>query len=318
MKIWKISAAVSLAALLGACGGFIQDDLAQVRGMTPQGSAFDAALHEGYLDLAHREAGELDMGNARLWLGKASAAADGAEVVPEEPGNWSLPGDKVDEIAKARERLMAALGRGAGDKSPSQASRAQVMLECWIEEQYENVQPEDIAACRYAFYGSLNAAEVALRPPFKPEQRIAKAEFKPPPPPTPRLKPRVWTIHFDFNEPTPRRQDGAKIFSVVGYAQQYLESVKDLSQAAKPGTPVKADLEVLVRGHADRAGAGAYNDKLAEARAMEVRKVLIDAGLSGSFIRVQSFGENSPVVNTPDGKAEAANRRVQIHVSSGR
>ena len=45
-------------------------------------------------------------------------------------------------VATSRARLMAALSAGARDKAPIQAANAQVMFDCWMQEQEENFQPD--------------------------------------------------------------------------------------------------------------------------------------------------------------------------------
>jgi outer membrane protein OmpA-like peptidoglycan-associated protein len=47
---------------------------------------------------------------------------------------------------------------------------------------------------------------------------------------------------------------------------------------------------------------------------MTVRNLLVDAGLDGSTIEVNSVGELDPLVKTPDETREARNRRVDITV----
>jgi OOP family OmpA-OmpF porin len=73
-------------------------------------------------------------------------------------------------------------------------------------------------------------------------------------------------------------------------------------------------VEVAVVGHTDRVGTQASNARLAATRAAVVRDLLLARGLDASLLRVESKGEEEPVVPTADGVAEAANRRVEIVV----
>ena len=59
---------------------------------------------------------------------------------------------------------MAALTAGARDKAPIQAANAQVNFDCWMQEQEENFQPDDIARCRSGFTQALLGAEAAVKP----------------------------------------------------------------------------------------------------------------------------------------------------------
>ena len=64
----KLLFAVSAAAFLAACANM---DIPGVRGMTDTGSAFDAALHQAYSDLAQAEYDEADWADARYFTNRA-------------------------------------------------------------------------------------------------------------------------------------------------------------------------------------------------------------------------------------------------------
>ena len=70
--------------------------------------------------------------------------------------------------------------------------------------------------------------------------------------------------------------------------------------------------ELLVEGHTDAAGEAFDNEELARERAESVRDALIEGGIDESVMTVRSFGERAPRVQTPDGRAEARNRRVDL------
>jgi outer membrane protein OmpA-like peptidoglycan-associated protein len=73
---------------------------------------------------------------------------------------------------------------------------------------------------------------------------------------------------------------------------------------------------VLVTGHADRAGDARYNDDLALRRARSVEQDLIVRGVPRAAIAVETRGEGAPAVQTADGVAEGANRRVVVTLSA--
>jgi outer membrane protein OmpA-like peptidoglycan-associated protein len=77
-------------------------------------------------------------------------------------------------------------------------------------------------------------------------------------------------------------------------------------------TPPSRSVTISVTGHADRAGAEAYNMALSLRRANAVRAALIAGGIPPSIITVAGRGEGQPAVSTPDGVKERANRRVEI------
>jgi outer membrane protein OmpA-like peptidoglycan-associated protein len=72
--------------------------------------------------------------------------------------------------------------------------------------------------------------------------------------------------------------------------------------------------DVLVVGHTDTTGQPTANIELGLRRANVVRKLLLEAGLEGSFIDVTSHGEADLLVPTADNVLEARNRRVEITV----
>ena len=67
-----------------------------------------------------------------------------------------------------------------------------------------------------------------------------------------------------------------------------------------------------VTGHADRAGADAYNIALSLRRANTVKSELVQNGVAAQSIIVVGRGEEEPLVPTGDGVREPQNRRVVI------
>lgn len=70
--------------------------------------------------------------------------------------------------------------------------------------------------------------------------------------------------------------------------------------------------QVTVIGHTDRVGSPESNDALSLKRAGAVREMLIQIGIPRDAIEVVGRGERELLVQTPDGKAEERNRRVEI------
>jgi outer membrane protein OmpA-like peptidoglycan-associated protein len=85
-------------------------------------------------------------------------------------------------------------------------------------------------------------------------------------------------------------------------------SLNDVRQKIK-GFPAA---QVTVVGHTDRVGAPESNDALSLKRAAAVRDMLIQIGIPRDAIEAVGRGEREPLVQTPDGKAEERNRRVEI------
>ena len=158
---FRLAAVAGLAAMLGACHGV---ELEGLEGVEPQGSEFSMQLFDGYVALSSRELAEYDYRDSDRFAVRAAAAAGGVEVPPTALAERYIPPDKVEEFTKARARLMAMLDGGGRSGATAIAVQAQISFECWMQEQEEGHQPSHISDCRNAFYGSVVAAEVAMRP----------------------------------------------------------------------------------------------------------------------------------------------------------
>lgn len=86
-----------------------------------------------------------------------------------------------------------------------------------------------------------------------------------------------------------------------------LTQVMDILQAR----PVPS---VELFGHTDHLGDRDYNQKLSDARAREVRHLLIKRGIPADQIHEKGFGDRDPLVPQRAGKAEPRNRRVEIFI----
>jgi OOP family OmpA-OmpF porin len=162
------------------------------------------------------------------------------------------------------------------------------MYECWMEEQEENIQPDDIAACRAAFEEALVQIADALNPP-----RMAAAPA-PEPAPLPPV-PGPFVVYFGFDS-----------FELDDKAMAIIKSASAAAKAAKI-------TGVTVTGHTDLAGNTDYNMGLSRARVIAVGNALfVEGGATRQNIVKKWRGEESPRVGTADGKREALNRRVEI------
>ena len=254
--------------------------LQEAQKVTPTGDAFQTSLYKGYLDLSGSEFREADYQDSDVFATRAINAGSGQTFGPEEIERRALPEDKVGELTSSRGRLVKALTGGAAARKPMEAADAQVMFDCWMQEQEENFQPEDIARCRARFMDAIAKLEEV------PPKKMVEAAPEPLPGP--------YMVFFEFDK-AELTDDGKAILAAV---------VKDAA-----GTQ---DAKIFTSGHADRAGANAYNDKLAEMRVEAVRQYLLDSGVGKISVLTASHGEDQPMVNTEDGAAEPKNRRVEI------
>ncbi len=281
-RLHLIATLVVVGLALGACAGVEYQIARQVE---PKSDSYDAQLSRQYLSLSGDEYGEGDYRNSDYFARRSMAAAEGRRFGPEEPRRRRLPPSVKPQMNEGYQRLVAAQTAGSIDKIPAQTAHAQVMFDCWLQEQEEDwsFQQEQIAFCRDAFWEALGEVEVAMKPPPPP-----------PPPPAPPPVAQVYLMFFDLNsaELTP------EAFSIVN------DAADNADIAGARG--------ILVVGHTDRSGTAAYNMKLSARRAETVGQALVDLGIRADAIVLEAKGEEDPLVPTDDGIPEPQNRRVEI------
>jgi outer membrane protein OmpA-like peptidoglycan-associated protein len=268
---------------LAGCGM----QLEKAESLSPQGSAFDVNLYEGYLGLAKSETGEGDHVDSDVFATRAISAGSGTATGPEAIAARDLPKDKVGELSTARERLVAALASGAAQKMPADSADAQVKFDCWMQEQEENFQPDDIAACRGGFYDALAKLESGTK-------AVAKVAPAPEPQPEPKLGALKFVVYFDT--------DSADLDAAAKAVLAEAEAAAAKAKAAK----------VSVLGNTDTVGEAAYNDTLSELRAAAVAKAMVAGGVPAGAISSAAFGESNLAKPTGDNVSAGENRRVEI------
>lgn len=162
MKFLKTAAALSVLPLLAACASNWDVDGAKMA--ANDGSAFQKEMQSEYARLAGMERDEGDWADARLFVGKALASTKG-EIDPQMVSERRIPEDKVAEITAARNKLTMAFASGGKVNHPQAAARAQAGFDCWMQEQEENFQPDDIAACKKYFEAGL--ADMGTKKPME-------------------------------------------------------------------------------------------------------------------------------------------------------
>ena len=278
----------AVIAALVVLGGCTAQHLADVKSMKPMGSTFETGLHQEYVMLAQGELDESDWSDADFFADKGGMAAGGKGEGPQAIAARDLPAGMVDELTAVRGRLVSALDAGGRDKMPGVAARAQAMFDCWMQEQEENFQPGDIAACRDGFYTAL----LKLEP--KPMVPMVMAPAPPPPPPPAPKKVGPFVILFDFDSSDVNKMSQLVVNLVIAEAA-----------GAKPKM-------IALSGHTDKAGKDGYNLVLSKKRVDAVTAALIKGGIAPSMIGTAIFGEEKPVQMTDDGARSAKNRRVTV------
>jgi OOP family OmpA-OmpF porin len=222
-----------------------------------KGPEFNCTLYKDYQKLGDIEADCMyDQCSANYYYEKAICAKSGKLVMPTTLCKWSIEPDDIKELAAARERLVAALNSGAREYSPVYAAHAQSNFDCWVEQQSENWQKEDIAKCRTGFYTAM--AEVDLA------KQGGVLVVTP-----------SHMIFFDNNS----SQLGGTAVTAINDA---IASMKASGCNRN---------HILLIGRTDKVGDAKHNKTLSLHRAMAVKKEMIRHGIDPHMITIKAEGE---------------------------
>lgn len=263
--------------------------------LRPQGEKFDNYLSEGYLRMAKQAEFERDFSTVEQFRQRGLWAMQGRLVNPEEIGARQLPAFAVGELIDARRWLVQALQAGAPEAFPWEAARAQLMFDCWMEEQEENIQQADIDECKSGFYAAMQviyAREPELCAAPAPLPAPVAVTACPVQPIAVDSGPFVLLFELDKTQ-------------LIAESQATFEAIV---AAAKQRQPNK----ILLRGHTDLSGNTRYNRSLSLRRVEAVIAMLQARGIQNVSIDGEYFGESQPSVKTRDGQREQANRRVEV------
>ena len=244
---------------------------------SPPAGAFERAAFESFLGQAQYEFYDMSDFNATIHHSqKVLAAAQGERVMPQHPSERRLTDEHMAETTEVYQRLMAAIQGEPGERLPATAGRAVGDFDCWLEQQEENFQPDDIAACRDAVYAALAELEAPVDEALP--DRISLAA----------------DVLFEFDRAEIRPEFTAEI------------------DAAAELLLANPDVTVRIDGHTDSVGTLEYNQGLSERRAEAVAAYLEAAGVDRGRMTVAGFSFTQPVADnaTPEGRAQ--NRRVEI------
>ncbi|MCB1558488.1 MAG: OmpA family protein [Alphaproteobacteria bacterium] len=279
--------------VLAGCTGFkSQSEVDALNEAQAVGSPFTQALASEYRDLANREQNVMfDYPDALHFARKGLAASASEIILPEPVSDWNLKPEHVEELSSARSKLLSVMDRGAREANPAVAAIAQARFDCWIEQQEENWQKDDISGCKAQFFEALNTLGGNVAPP---EDVMPPVTAEAPPVAPMAPEDAKYLVFFDF--------DSSKV-DIGG------SSVLDSVAAEIKKQNISA---VNVIGYTDTSGSKQYNKRLSSKRANAVRDGLIARGVGASMLKIDSMGEDNLMVPTADEVREPANRRTEI------
>ncbi len=107
---------------------------------------------------------------------------------------------------------------------------------------------------------------------------------------------RLNNIFFDFDKTTLRDESFPELDKVVELLNK------------------NEGLEIEIGGHTDDYGSDDYNLKLSQGRSEEVRKYIIQKGISTYRVYAQGYGESKPEVGNDTEEGRQINRRVEFKI----
>lgn len=116
------------------------------------------------------------------------------------------------------------------------------------------------------------------------------------PPPAEPPAPRQFIVYFGFNK--------------ANLNANAMEVVREAAAVARQDGIV----QIVVTGHTDTVGSNAYNKRLSDRRAGNVKKALVNEGIPPKAIVTSGKGETMLMVQTGDREMEARNRRAEINL----
>ncbi|WP_420405814.1 OmpA family protein [Nisaea sp.] len=330
-------AAMALASSVGACafGPYDTDELKQ---LPPPDTQFLQTLSTQYAALGDRERAEYDWPDTARFYDRAIRAAKGEMIEPETLASRDLPPSALQELTEARSRLLRLFSAGARSIAGPGSARGQAGFDCWMQEQEEGHQPDDIASCRAIYISAVTEMEAAVKGALvvllpDTDGKLGAVSVGNP----------GGSVLLDSERASAVvTQADAAPQSAGTFAADDVQIVFGAAIAASPVPPVtfvlyfeqgtdaltpeSQDLlarvletirqrklpQVEISGHTDRAGSTAFNDRLALDRARIVHTSVLGLGVPERVVTVESYGERAPIIPTADGVSEPRNRRVEI------
>jgi len=240
---------------------------------------------------------------------------DGLEFLEKLMRMRPMPVVMVSSLTeRGSEIAMRALELGGREIAPLVAADAQANFDCWAEQLEENWQSSHIARCRSNYFKAIVMLEAMVSAPgaqvpvheanvIAIEMRAVRDLRGDPQigsPPSLNRRPgredeALYLIFFEFDSARITRDGDAVLDAVARQARH--QGIRN----------------IVIRGHADRSGSDAYNEKLSARRSEAIKKALEKRGLRAEIIHTAPRGEQDPLVKTKDGVKEQANRRGEIY-----
>lgn len=130
-------------------------------------------------------------------------------------------------------------------------------------------------------------------------ERVEESPVAPAPPSQPSASPvqsvaELMDVYFDFDQ-----------YAIRGDARSVLEANAGFLRS-------QLHRDILIEGHCDERGTGAYNLVLGERRAQAAKRYLEELGVAPSHIRITSYGKERPFCREHSEACWQSNRRAHF------
>lgn len=288
INLLKTTVIVSTVALLSACSSTFVDYNDMMEKKVYSNDKNGKLAYE-YKKMAVYEHDEMyDFPDSYTWAKKSNMISEGHNPGPEDVADWNIKDDNTKhELYKEGNDLRVALKSQFAHERENSAIKAQSHYDCWIEQQEENWQTDEIAACKEMFKKAL----MNIENPREKGQTIYPEDMT-----TKIIVPS--TVFFDYDKAD--LKPAAKIV-LWDFVKQLKE--KGLTHSA-----------IVVDGFTDTKGNMEYNKMLSKKRAETVKHGLVSYGLHEKQIVTKGSGEEHLLVRTSDEVDNYTNRRVEITI----
>lgn len=283
----RLPRSFAFMALMALCACDTTASLQNLQRVKPSGDAYHQELAKLYRAYAEKELKSYDWWSSKYFADKGLLAAYGKNVQPEDPRLWEIHPTYMDSLLDARKKLIEVMDAPIAKYNPDIVALAVASYDCWVEQQEEEWKQDRIETCRDTFFAAIDA----LAQPLSTGEEIVE-----PAPKKQAVESTSSLLFFPFDSSSLAEEGTAILKQLVAYI---------LSAGA---------VDIVINGHADRAGSGGYNMTLSQQRAEYIREQLLAAGVPPERIRYFAYGESEPNIPTEDGVAEPANRRVEIFI----
>ena len=268
---------ILVSLLVSACGG-LQLERLDNQAPAAEINPYHAALFSEYIAFAQNEYDEGDYLDSDAFALKARSSLGNGQIGPDAPTSRDIPRMAMGELGAVFRSLTLMLQQGGDRAAPIQMARAVSHYDCWLQEQEENFQPDDIARCRGRTLDAMDRVVATLQNPTA----AAQAHI----------------VFFRFNQ--------------AGLKDGAVEIVAEVARLMK----AHPEFQAYLYGHADAPGTRNYNKTLSERRVKTVKDGLASYGIAPSRIHARAYGEDKPMVERAKGAKELKNRRVEIILSA--